>query len=94
MDSHFIRNGNHVFGAWRDSPAYPFKIALKRAHRNPIFHGARARYTEDYVWLLARRWDRLHTARRAYLADRNAALDELYAEYDDYRAHQSDGLPL
>jgi len=94
MNSITIRNGKEKLSAWRNPHSTIFKIILTHNGWPDTFRAQRPRYTQDYVWKLGRRWDRLHTARRAYLAARASALDELYAEYDDYRAHQSDGLPL
>jgi len=96
MNSIILRNGNHTFRAWcnpQDDP-HLFKIALTRSGRPSVFRINRPRYTSAYIMRLVVRWDRLRTARRAYLADRNAAQDALYADWDAYRRVQSDGMPI
>ena len=96
MNSLILRNGSHTFRAWRNPYLDPlsFKIKLTRAGRSEVFRTRRERYTSAYVLRMADTWERAYDARRAYLADRNAAQDELYREWDDYRRAQSDGLAI
>ena len=86
MNSITIRNGVEKFSAWRNPHATTFKIILTHNGWPDTFRAARPSYTQEYVLRLAVRWDRLHTARRAYLADCNAAQDALYADWADTRS--------